>query len=158
MASASLRVARCELETNRDSDAGGTKRQEDRRGILAVKRGPPTRGSGGVADSLRPLQVDDCGPPVRMPCSYYRPDPPRVERHSASPALFVAGRLLGPSRGAGPSSPRNPARQAHFRWLGGPLGAPRLSSPWREPEEESSLAMDTGDPMKSGQTEGAVTR
>ena len=106
MASSSFRVVSCELERDRDSDAGGTKRQEDRRGTLAVKSGPPTRASGGVADSVRPLRVDDSGPPMRRPRSYYRPDPPRVERHSAWHALFVvAGRLLGPSRGQGPSLP-----------------------------------------------------
>jgi hypothetical protein len=63
----------------------------------------------------------------------------------------------GPLSGAGYFSPRNPARQTHLRWLGGPLGEPRLSSPGWEPEEEDSLAMTTDDLMKSGHTEGDVT-
>ena len=100
MASTSFRVVRCELETDQDRDAGGAKRQEDRRGTLAVKSGPPTRGSGGVADSVRPLQVDACGPPVRRPRCYYRPDPRRVERHSASSALFCRRPAPGPLQGS----------------------------------------------------------
>jgi hypothetical protein len=147
MVSSNLDMARCEARIDPCDDAGESQRQEDRRGTLAVKSGPPTRGSGGVADSLRPLQVDDCGPPVRRPRSYYRQDPPRVERHSASPALFCRRPAPGPLSGAGPFSPRNPARQTHLRWLGGPLGAPRLSSPWREPEQEDRLAMTTDDLM-----------
>ncbi len=99
MFSTNLDVARCERRIDQCDDAGESQRQEDRRGTLAVKSGPPTRGSGGVTDSVRPLQVDDCGPPARRPRSYYRPDPPRVERHSASPTLFVAGRFLRPSPG-----------------------------------------------------------
>ena len=99
MVSTNLDVARCEARIDPCDDAGESQRQEDRRGTLAVRSGPPTRGSGGVADSVRPLQVDDCGPPARRPRSYYRPDPPRVERHSASPILFVAGRFLGTSPG-----------------------------------------------------------
>jgi len=106
MASTSFRMVSYELETDRHSGAGETRRQEDRPGTLAVKSGPPTRGSGGVADSVRPLRMDDSGPPMRRPRSYYRPDPPRVERHSASHALFVvAGRLLGPSHGRALLSP-----------------------------------------------------
>ena len=131
MVSTNLDVARCEGRIHQCDDAGESQRQEDRRGTLAVKSGPPTRGSGGVADSLRPLQVDAWGPPVRQPRWHYRPDPRRVERPSASPALFLAGRLLGPARGAGAFSPRNPARQTHLRWLRGSWGAPRLISPWK---------------------------
>ena len=157
MVSTSLDVASGALGTDRDSDAHGTKRQEDRRGSLAVKRGPPTRGSGEVADRLRPLQVDACGLPGRWPPLDYRPDPPRVEGHSAPHPLFVAGRLLAPSREAGGSSPRNPPQQTHYRRLGGPLGVRRLSSPRWEPEGEASLAMDTDDPMKCGYTEGDVS-
>jgi hypothetical protein len=69
------------------------------------------------------------------------------------PHFSVAGRLLSTSRGAGAFSPRNPAGQTHLRCLGGPLGAPRLSSPRREPEEEDPLAMTTDDLMKSGPIE-----
>jgi len=109
MVSTNLDVARCGARIDPCDDAGESQRQEDRRGTLAVKSGPPTRGSGGVADSLRPLQVDDCGSPVRRPRSYYRQDPPRVERHSASPALFcrrpAPGHLPG-SRGLLPPEPR----------------------------------------------------
>ena len=151
-------VARCEVRIDRYEGVGESQRQEDRRGTLAVESGPPMRGSGGVADRLRPLPMDACGPPVRRPRSYYRPDPPRVERHSTSPALFlVAGRLLGSSRGVGPSAPRNPARQTHFRRLGGPLGAPRLSSPRREPEEENSFAITTDDLMNTDQIESVAS-
>src|SRR5574341_2513320 len=92
MVSVTVGVAGCEARINQYEDVGESQRQEDRRGTLAVKTGPPTRGSGGVADSVRPLRVDDSGPPMRRPCSYYRPDPPRVERHSASRALFVCCR------------------------------------------------------------------
>jgi hypothetical protein len=95
MVSTNLDVARCEGRIDQCDDAGESQRPEDRRGTLAVKSGPPTRGCGGVADSVRPLPVDDCGPPARQPRSYYKPDPLRVERHSASPTLFVAGRFRG---------------------------------------------------------------
>ena len=61
MASTSFRMVSYELETDRHSGAGETRRQEDRPGTLAVKSGPPTRGSGGVADSVRPLRMDDSG-------------------------------------------------------------------------------------------------
>jgi len=83
MVSASFRVASCELETNHNTDAGETRRQEDRRGILAVKSGPPTRVGGGVAEEVRPLQEDACSSPLSGPRAYYGPDPPRVPRHSA---------------------------------------------------------------------------
>ncbi len=73
------------------------------------------------------------------------------------PHFFVAGRLLGISRGAGPFSPRNPASQTHLRWLRGPLGEPRLSSPRWEPEEEDSLAMTTDDLMEIGQIESVAS-
>ena len=74
-----------------------------------------------------------------------------------APCLFAAGRLLGSSRGVGPSAPRIPARQTHFRSLGGSLRAPRLSSPWREPEEESSFAITTDDLMNTDQVESVAS-
>ena len=40
---------------------GESRRQEDRRGTLAVERGPLMRGSGGVADRLGPLPVNAGG-------------------------------------------------------------------------------------------------
>ncbi len=123
MVSTDLDVARWEGPIDPCEDAGESQPQENRRGTLAVKSGPPTRGRGGVADSLRPLRVDDCGPPVRQPRSYYRPDRPRVERHSASPSLFVAGRLLGTSPGAGPSSPSEPRETDSLTLAGISLGS-----------------------------------
>lgn len=51
MVSTNLDVARCEGRIDQRADAGESQRQEDRRGTLAVKSGPPTRGSGRVADS-----------------------------------------------------------------------------------------------------------
>ena len=92
MVSVAVGVARCEVRINQYKDVGESQRQEDRRGTLAVESGPPMRGSGGVADRLRPLPVDACGLLVYRPRSYYTPDPPRVERHSASRALFVCRR------------------------------------------------------------------
>ncbi len=128
MVSTNLDVARCEGRIDPSDNAGESKRQEDRRGTLAVKSGPPTRGCGGVADSLRPLQVDACGPPVRRPDWYYRPDPPRVERHSASPALFLspAGSWAPPGE-QGPSLPGTPrGRLTYAGWevLGERRGCP----------------------------------
>jgi len=92
MVSVAVGVAGCEVRIDRYEDVGESQRQEDRRGTLAVESGPPMRGSGGVADRLRPLPVDTCGLPVYRPRSHYTPDPPRVERHSASRALFVCRR------------------------------------------------------------------
>ncbi len=157
MVRVTFRLARQAVRTDGCADARELQRQKDRRGTLAVKSGPPTRGRGGVADSVRPLQVDDCGPPVRRPRSYYRPDPPRVERHSAAPTLFVAGRFLGTSPGGRALLSPEPRRQTHLCWLGGPLGAPRLSSPRWEPEEEDSLAITTDDLMKSSQIESVAS-
>ena len=92
MVSVAVGAAGCEVRINQHKDVGESQRQEDRRGTLAVESGPPMRGSGGVADRLRPLPVDACGLLVYRPRSYYTPDPPRVERHSASRALFVCRR------------------------------------------------------------------
>ena len=65
------------------------------------------------------------------------------------PRIFVAGRLLGIARGQG-HPPPEPREAYSLRLLGGPLGASETSSPRREPEDEDSLAMTTGDLMKSG--------
>ena len=92
MVSVAVGVAGCEVRIDQYADVGDSQRQEDRRGTLAVESGPPMRGSGGVADRLGPLPVDVWGLPVYSPHSYYTPDPPRVERHSASRALFVCRR------------------------------------------------------------------
>lgn len=35
---------------------------------------------------------------------------------------------------------------------------PRLAYPWREPKDEDSLVMDTGDLMKGGQIESDVSK
>jgi hypothetical protein len=113
MVSVAVGVAGCEVRIDHYEDVGESQRQKDRRGTLAVESGPPMRGSGGVADRLRPLPVDACGLPVYRPRSYYTPDPPRVRGipHRA-PCLVAAGRLLGSSRGVGPSAlPGHPARQ-----------------------------------------------
>ena len=59
MVSVAVGVAGCEVRINQSEDDGESQRQEDRRGALAVESGPPMRGSGGVADRLRPLPVDD---------------------------------------------------------------------------------------------------
>jgi hypothetical protein len=64
MVSTSFPLASDAMETNQCGDTGTTKRPDDRRGTLTVKSGPPTRGRGRVADSVRPLQVDSFGPPV----------------------------------------------------------------------------------------------
>jgi hypothetical protein len=59
MVSVAVGMAKCEVRINQSEDDGKSQRQEDRRGVLAVESGPPMRGSGGVADRLRPLLVDD---------------------------------------------------------------------------------------------------
>jgi hypothetical protein len=100
MVSTSLDVARWDGRINLCDDARESQRQEDRRGTLAVRSGPPTRGSGEVADSGRPLQADDCGPPVRRSRRYYSSDPRRVETHSASPALSCRRPAPRPPQGS----------------------------------------------------------
>ena len=59
MVSVAVGVAEREVRTHQSEDDGKSQRQEDRRGALAVESGPPMRGSGGIADRLRPLPVDD---------------------------------------------------------------------------------------------------
>ena len=61
MVSVAVGVAGCEVRIDHYEGVGESQRQEDRRGTLAVESGPPMRGSGGVADRLRPLPVDDGG-------------------------------------------------------------------------------------------------
>jgi hypothetical protein len=61
MVSVAVGVAGREVRINQSEDDGESQRQEDRRGVLAVESGPPMQGSGGVADRLRPLPVDDGG-------------------------------------------------------------------------------------------------
>jgi hypothetical protein len=61
MASIAVGVAEREVRIDHSEDDGKSQRQEDRRGALAVESGPPMRGSGGIADRLRPLPVDDGG-------------------------------------------------------------------------------------------------
>jgi hypothetical protein len=53
MVRVAFQVARQAVGREKCADARRWQRQADRRGTLAVKNGPPTRGSGGVADSLR---------------------------------------------------------------------------------------------------------
>ncbi len=84
MVNASFRVASCELETNPHRDAGETRRQENRQGIFALKSGPPTWGSGGVADrEVRPFQVSGCRPSASGPraCSSQDGSTPFSMRH-----------------------------------------------------------------------------
>ena len=110
MVSVAVGVARCELRIDQYEDTGESQRQEDRRGTLAVDNGPPMRGRGGVADRGASPLGGRLGLSVSGPRSYYALDPPRVERHSASPScVFAAGRLLGSSRDVGPPAPRKPA-------------------------------------------------
>ena len=105
-------VAGCEIRIDQYRDDGKSQRQEERRGALAVESGPPMRGSGGVAKRLGPLPVDAWGLPVDRSYSYYTPDLPLAEKHSAWRALCVCRRPApGSSRGAGPFAPRHPARQ-----------------------------------------------
>jgi len=158
MVSVAVGVAGCEVRIDHYEGVGESQRQEDRRGTLAVESGPPMRGSGGVADRLGPLPVDVWGLPVYSPHSYYTPDPPRVERHSASRALFVC-RRPAPGLLQGCMALRSPElrQQTHFRSLGGSLRAPRLSSPRREPEEESSFAITTDDLMNTDQNESVAS-
>lgn len=59
MVSAAVGVAKYEVRIHHSEDDGKSQRQEDRREALAVESGPPMRGSGGVADRLRPLPVDE---------------------------------------------------------------------------------------------------
>ena len=126
MVSVAVGVAECEVRINLSEDVEESQRQEDRRGALAVKSGPPMRGSGGIADRLGPLLVDACGLPVYRLQAYYTPDPPRVGRHSASACpvcLPPAGSWVPPGVW-GPC----PRQAAHFRGLGGSLRAPGLCS------------------------------
>ena len=115
----------------------------------------------GVAVESPIVCVPSRWTPVARPCAGHAVTIGQIRAVSRGiphhPHSFVAGRLLGPSRGAGAFSPRNPARQTHLRWLGGSLGAPRLSSPRREPEQEDPLAMTTDDLMKSGQIESVAS-
>ena len=159
MVSVAVGVAGCEVRTHQSGDDGKSQRQEDRRGALAVESGPPMRGSGGVADRLRPLPVDACGLPVYRLQVYYTPDPPRVERHSASRALFVCRRPApGLLQGCRALRSPEPRQQTHFRSLGGSLRAPRLSSPWREPEGKISFAITTDDLMNTDRIESVASK
>ncbi len=82
MVSAGLRVVNRGIETNDITDGGDTRHQEDRRGILAVKNGPPTRGSSGLADRDAFPADGRLELPVSGPRAYAGPDPPRVPTHS----------------------------------------------------------------------------
>ena len=97
--------------------------------------------------------------PVDRPEAYYTPIPPRVERHSASRGLFVCSRPA-PELLQGCLALRSPEprQQTHFRSLGCSLGAPRLSSPWRVPPEESSFAITTDALMNTDQIESVASK
>jgi hypothetical protein len=96
--------------------------------------------------------------PVDRPQAYYTPDPSRVEKHSAPRALFVC-RQPAPGLLHGCRALRAPElhQQTHFRRLGGSLSAPRLSSPWREPQEESSFAITTDALVNTHQIESVAS-
>lgn len=97
--------------------------------------------------------------PVDRPQAYYTPNRSRVGRYSASRALFVcrrpAPRLLQGCRALRSPEPR---QQTHFRSLGGSLRAPRLSSPWREPEGKISFAITTDDLMNTDRIESVASK
>ena len=120
MVSVAVDVAGCEIRIDQYRDVGESRRQEDRRGPLAVESGPPMRGSGGVADKLVPLPVDagdharGQAPGVLYTGSALRGEVFRIARPVCLPP--AAPGLLQRCRAV--RSP-DPCQPTHFRSLGG---------------------------------------
>jgi hypothetical protein len=112
--SVAVGVAEREVRIDQSADDGKSQRQEDRRGALAVESGPPMRGSGGIADRLRPLPVDD-GSHARgqAPDALYAGSVPCGEAFCmARPVCLPPAGSGAPSEVPGPPLPGTPPADA----------------------------------------------